>query len=84
MITVRNKDDGTVCTRTGCGIDELVLSWGWEHISSQYYDDHETEVEMVAFRLLESINNSTGSSWGNPLSLGGGGCQTVFVQARNR
>ena len=57
MITVQNKDDGTVC-----GIDELVLNWG-EHISHLYYDQ-DTEVVMVAFRLLDSINNSTGSHWG--------------------
>ena len=58
MITVRNKDDDTVCC-----IDELVLNWGWEHISPLYYDQ-DTEVEMVAFRLLDSINNRTGSYWG--------------------
>ena len=57
MITVQNKDDGTVC-----GIDELVMNWG-EHISHLYYDQ-DTEVVMVAFRLLDSINNSTGSHWG--------------------
>ena len=57
MITVRNKDDGTVCC-----IDGLVLNWG-EHISHLYYDQ-ETELEMVAFKLLESINNRTGSQWG--------------------
>ena len=56
MITVRNKDDGTVC-----GIDELVMNWG-EHINHLYYDQ-DTEVEVVAFRLLDSINNSTGSQW---------------------
>jgi len=57
MITVQNKEDGTVC-----GIDELVMNWG-EHISHLYYDQ-DTEVVMVAFRLLDSINNSTGSQWG--------------------
>ena len=57
MITVQNKEDGTVC-----GIDELALNWG-EHISHLYYDQ-DTEVVMVAFRLLDSINNSTGSQWG--------------------
>ena len=57
MITVRNKDDGTVC-----GIDELVLNRG-EQISHLYYDQ-DTEVAVVAFRLLDSINNSTGSQWG--------------------
>ena len=58
MITVRNKDDGTVCC-----IDELVLNWG-EHISHLYYDQ-EKDVEVVAIRLLDSINNSTGSQWGS-------------------
>ena len=59
MITVRNKDDDTVCC-----IDELVLNWG-EQINNLYYDqDMDTEVVMVAFRLLDSINNSTGSQWG--------------------
>ena len=59
MITVQNKDDGTVC-----GIDELVMNWG-EQISHLYYDqDTDTEMVMVAFRLLDSINNSTGSQWG--------------------
>ena len=59
MITVQNKDDDTVC-----GIDELVMNWG-EQISHLYYDqDTDTEVAMVAFRLLDSINNSTGSHWG--------------------
>ena len=57
MITVRNKDDGTLCC-----IDELVLNWG-ERISHLYYDQ-DTDVMMVAFRLLDSINNSTGSRWG--------------------
>ena len=57
MITVRNKDDGTVC-----GIDELVMNW-WEHINHLYYNQ-DTEVEMAAFSLLDSINNSTGSQWG--------------------
>ena len=57
MITVLNKDDGTVC-----GIDGFILNWG-EHISHLYYDQ-DTEVVMVAFRLLDSINNSTGSHWG--------------------
>ena len=57
MITVQNKEDGTVC-----GIDELVMNWG-EHISHLYYDQ-DTEMVMVAFRLLDSINNSTGSQWG--------------------
>ena len=59
MITVRNKDDGTVC-----GIDELELNWG-EHIGHLSYDQ-DTDVEMVAFRLLDSINNITGSHWGFP------------------
>ena len=54
MITVQNKDDGTVC-----GIDELVMNWG-EHINHLYYDQ-DTDVVMGAFRLLDSINNSTGS-----------------------
>ena len=57
MITVQNKEDSTVCC-----IDWLVLNWG-EHISRLYYDQ-DTEVVMVAFRLLDSINNSTGSHWG--------------------
>ena len=57
MITVRNKDDCTVC-----GIDEFVLTWG-ENISSLYYD-LDTEVEMVAFKLLDLINNSTCANWG--------------------
>ena len=57
MITVQNKDDGTVCC-----IDELVLNWG-EQIGHLYYDQ-DTEVAMVAFRLIDSINNSTGSQWG--------------------
>ena len=57
MIRVRNKDNGTVCL-----IDEVVLNWG-EYISHLYYDQ-DTEVVMVAFRLLDSINNSTGSQWG--------------------
>lgn len=57
MITVQNKEDGTVC-----GIDELVMNWG-EHINHLYYDQ-DTEVEVVAFRLLDSINNSTCSRWG--------------------
>ena len=57
MITVQNKEDGTVC-----GIDELAMNWG-EHISHLYYDQ-DTELVMVAFRLLDSINNSTGSQWG--------------------
>ena len=55
MITVQNKDDDTVC-----GIDELVMSWG-EQISHLYYDQ---DTEMAAFRLIDSINNSTGSQWG--------------------
>ena len=59
MVTVRNEDDGTVCC-----IDELVMNWG-EHIDHLYYDqDTDTEMVMVAFRLLDSINNSTGSHWG--------------------
>ena len=59
MITVRNKDDGTVC-----GIDEFVMNWG-EQINNLYYDqDTDTEMVMVAFKLLDSINNSTGSHWG--------------------
>ncbi len=57
MIAVRNKDNGTVCC-----IDELVLNWG-ENISHLYYDQG-TGVEVVAFRLLDLINNSTGSYWG--------------------
>ena len=57
MITVQNKDEGTVCC-----IDELVMNCG-EYISHLYYDQ-DTELEMVAFRLLDSINNSTGSQWG--------------------
>ena len=57
MITVWNKDNGTVCC-----IDELVLNWG-EHISHLYYDQ-DTEVEVVAFKLLELINSSKGSYWG--------------------
>ena len=57
MITVRNKDDGTVCC-----IDEPVLNWG-EPISHLYYCQ-DTDVEMVAFRLLDSINNCRGSHWG--------------------
>ena len=57
MITVQNKDDDTVC-----GIDELVMNLG-EHINHLYYDQ-DTEIVMVAFRLLDSINNSTGSQWG--------------------
>ena len=57
MITVQNKEDGTVC-----GIDELVMNWG-EHINHLYYDQ-DTDVAMAAFRLLDSINNSTGSQWG--------------------
>ena len=57
MITVQNKEDGTVC-----GIEELVMNCG-EHINHLYYDQ-DTEVEMVAFRLLDSINNNTGSHWG--------------------
>ena len=57
MITVQNKEDGTVC-----GIDELVMNWG-EHIDHLYYDQ-DTEVVMVAVRLIDSINNSTGSHWG--------------------
>ena len=60
MITVLNKDDGTLCC-----IDELVLNWG-DHISDLYFDQ-DTEVEVVAFRLLDSINNSTGSCWGSGL-----------------
>ena len=57
MTTVQNKDDDTVCC-----IDEFVMNWG-EQISHLYYDQ-DTEVVMVAFRLLDSINNSTGSHWG--------------------
>ena len=57
MITVRNGTTDEVCC-----IDELVLNWG-EHISHLYYDQG-TEVEVVAFRLIDSINNSTGSQWG--------------------
>lgn len=58
MITVQNKDDGAVC-----GIDELVLNWGWEPISDLYCD-HDAEVETVAFSLLNAINNRTCSHWG--------------------
>ena len=59
MVTVQNKEDGTVCC-----IDEFVMNWG-EHIDHLYYDqDTDTEMVMVAFRLLDSINNSTGSQWG--------------------
>lgn len=57
VITVQNKDDGTVC-----GIDEIVIGWG-EPISHLYYDQ-DTDAEMVAFRLLDAINNNTGSHWG--------------------
>ena len=57
MFTVRNKEDGTVY-----GIDELVMDCG-EHISHLYYDQ-DTEMVMIAFRLLDSINNRTGSHWG--------------------
>ena len=57
MITVQNKEDGTVC-----GTDELVMNLG-EHIDHLYYDQ-DTEVVMVAVRLIDSINNSTGSHWG--------------------
>ena len=57
MITVRNGTTGEVCC-----IDELVLNWG-EHISHLYYDQ-DTEAVMVAFGLLDSINNSIGSQWG--------------------
>ena len=47
-----------------CGIDEFVMNLG-EQISHLYYDqDTDTEVVMVAFRLIDSINNSTGSQWG--------------------
>ena len=45
-----------------CFIDEPVLNWG-EHISHLYYDQ-DAVVEVVAFRLLDAINNSTGSQWG--------------------
>lgn len=62
MIT-RNKDDGTVYE-----IDGLELSWG-ESIGHLYYDK-DTEVEMIAFRLLDLINNSTGSQWGLNMSIG--------------
>ena len=55
MITVWNKDNGTVCC-----IDELVLNWG-EHISHLYYDQ-DTEVEMVAFRLIDSIKHYHGTT----------------------
>ena len=57
MSTVLDKDNGTVFC-----IDELVMNWGG-HISHLYYDQ-DAESEMVAFRLLDSINNSTGSHWG--------------------
>ena len=57
MITVQNKE---VAVYTG--VDELVMNWG-EHIDHLYYDQ-DTEVVMVAFRLLDSINNSTSSHWG--------------------
>ena len=56
MITMLNKDDGTLCC-----IDEIVLNWG-DDISHLYYDQ-DADVEMVAFKLLDSINNSTGSKW---------------------
>ena len=59
MITVWNKEDGTVCC-----IDEVVLNWD-EHVRHLYYDpDTDTDTDMVAFRLIDSINNSTGSQWG--------------------
>ena len=54
---VQNKDDGTLCC-----IDGLVLNWVGP-ISHLYYDQ-DRDVEMVAFRMLDSINNSTGSKWG--------------------
>ncbi len=58
MITMWNKDDGTLCC-----IDELVLNWvGW-HTSDLYYNQ-DTEVEVVAFKLLDLINNNTGAHWG--------------------
>ena len=59
MVTVQNNEDDTVCC-----IDEFVLNWG-ERIDHLYYDqDTDTEMVMVAFRLIDSINNSTGSQWG--------------------
>ena len=59
MITVRNEEDGTVC-----GIDEFVMNWV-DQINHLCYDqDMDTEMVMVAVRLLDSINNSTGSHWG--------------------
>jgi hypothetical protein len=57
MITVQNNEDDTVC-----GIDELLMNWG-DHIN-HLYCDHDIEVEMVALRLIDSINNSTCSKWG--------------------
>ena len=57
MSTMLNKDDGTLCC-----IDELVMNWGDD--ISHLYCDQDTDVEMVALRLLDLINNSTGSHWG--------------------
>ena len=54
MITVWNKDNGTVCC-----IDELVLNWG-EHISHLYYDQ-DTEVVIDCYLLFTLFeNNLTG------------------------
>ena len=58
MITVLNKDDGTLCY-----IDEFELDWAGEHISDLYYDQG-PDVEAIAFRLLDLINNSTCYYWG--------------------
>ena len=57
MITMSNKDDGTLCC-----IDVIVVNWG-DDISHLYYDQ-DTDVEMVAFRMLDSINNDTVYKWG--------------------
>ena len=56
MITMLNKDDGTLCCT-----DELVLNWGDD--ISHLYCDKDREVEMVALSLLDSINNCTNSQW---------------------
>ena len=52
-----NKDNVAVCCT-----DEIVLNWG-DDISHLYYDQ-DADVEVVAFRMLDSINNSTSSQWG--------------------
>ena len=57
MITMLNKDDVTLCC-----VDEIVLNWG-EDINHLYYDQ-DADVEVVAFKLLDTINNSTNSQWG--------------------